>query len=148
MLPIIRMLFLDYKFWFRQFSVNLVVLIISVPILIIPFYRGIEAYVWHKLQPANVIAEIKPEDMPFYGNKIEELTLFKMIGTLANNPPLILADEPTGNLDGDNVQSVLNILRDLNREGKTIILATHDDRLIQNSSRVIRLGAGISLSPC
>nr|WP_315988124.1 hypothetical protein [Desulforamulus aquiferis] len=95
-----------------------------------------------------MIAEIKPEDMPFYGNKIEELTLFKMIGTLANNPPLILADEPTGNLDGDNVQSVLNILRDLNREGKTIILATHDDRLIQNSSRVIRLGAGISLSPC
>jgi ABC-type lipoprotein export system ATPase subunit len=59
---------------------------------------------------------------------------------LANDPPLILADELTGNLDEDNVHSVLNILRDINKEGKTIILATHDDRLVKNSSRVITLG--------
>lgn len=58
---------------------------------------------------------------------------------LANDPAIILADEPTGNLDESNVQSVLNIFRDINREGKTIILATHDDRLVQNSSRVIKL---------
>lgn len=58
---------------------------------------------------------------------------------LANDPPLILADEPTGNLDESNVQLVLNILKDTNSKGKTIILATHDDRLIQNASRVIEI---------
>lgn len=52
---------------------------------------------------------------------------------------IILADEPTGSLDTKNTQIVLNILRELNRQGKTILLVTHDERIINSGERVIKL---------
>lgn len=75
---IIRILFINNKFWFRQLSVYLVLFIISVPILLIPFYRGVEAYTWHRFQPGDVVAEINSEDINVYGKGIEQLTLFKL----------------------------------------------------------------------
>jgi ABC-type lipoprotein export system ATPase subunit len=45
---------------------------------------------------------------------------------LANDPPLLLADEPTGNLDTKNGQKIIQILQDLKTQGKTIIISTHD----------------------
>ena len=52
---------------------------------------------------------------------------------------LILADEPTGSLDSANADVVLNILKKLNADGKTVILVTHDERIIRSGERVIRL---------
>lgn len=52
---------------------------------------------------------------------------------------IILADEPTGSLDTKNTQIVLNILRELNRHGKTILLVTHDERIKNLGERVIKL---------
>ncbi len=52
---------------------------------------------------------------------------------------IILADEPTGSLDTKNTQIVLNILRELNQQGKTILLVTHDERIINSEERVIKL---------
>ena len=49
---------------------------------------------------------------------------------LANNPPLLLADEPTGNLDTKNGQKIIQILQSLKNEGKTIIVATHDEEIM------------------
>jgi len=49
---------------------------------------------------------------------------------LANNPPLLLADEPTGNLDTKNGQKIIQILQSLKTEGKTIIVATHDEEIM------------------
>jgi len=49
---------------------------------------------------------------------------------LANNPPLLLADEPTGNLDTKNGQRILQILQNLKNEGKTIIVSTHDSDIM------------------
>lgn len=49
---------------------------------------------------------------------------------LANNPPLLLADEPTGNLDTKNGQRIIQILRSLKDEGKTIVVATHDEEIM------------------
>jgi putative ABC transport system ATP-binding protein len=49
---------------------------------------------------------------------------------LANNPPLLLADEPTGNLDTKNGQKIIQILQTLKSEGKTIIVSTHDSEIL------------------
>ncbi len=52
---------------------------------------------------------------------------------------LILADEPTGSLDRKNADIVMELIRDLNKQGKTVVLVTHDERIINSAERVIRL---------
>ena len=54
---------------------------------------------------------------------------------LANNPEVILADEPTGNLDSKTGSSVIEFLKKLNKEGKTIVLVTHDPNLAKHAKR-------------
>jgi putative ABC transport system ATP-binding protein len=61
---------------------------------------------------------------------------------LVNDPPLILADEPTGNLDTAASQEVMSILQQLHREGRTIILVTHADAVASHASREIILRDG------
>ncbi len=56
---------------------------------------------------------------------------------LANNPDVILADEPTGNLDTKTGEKVISFLEELNRKGKTIIIVTHDSKLAQKYARTI-----------
>ena len=58
---------------------------------------------------------------------------------LVNNPSIILADEPTGNLDSKSGHEIMNILDDLHQKGNTIILVTHEDNIAQHAHRVIRL---------
>lgn len=62
--------------------------------------------------------------------------------SLANDPEIIIADEPTGNLDTKNSLEVINILSDLNRGGKTIVMVTHNPETTKNCSRVIKLRDG------
>ena len=62
---------------------------------------------------------------------------------LAARPSILLADEPTGNLDATSGQGVLDLLRDLNRErGLTMMLVTHDQHIAQQADRVVRLAEG------
>ena len=61
---------------------------------------------------------------------------------LINNPKIILADEPTGNLDSKNGADIMKILDDLNREGRTIIIITHDPKVAQHGHRTISLMDG------
>lgn len=61
---------------------------------------------------------------------------------LANDPKIIIADEPTGNLDLKNSEEVMKILGNLNRDGRTIIMVTHNPEITGNCSRVIRLRDG------
>ncbi|MDO5970834.1 ABC transporter ATP-binding protein [Flavivirga aquimarina] len=58
------------------------------------------------------------------------------------NPKLILADEPTGNLDSKNGREVMNLLTELNQEGTTIVMVTHSDRDANYSHRIINLFDG------
>jgi putative ABC transport system ATP-binding protein len=61
---------------------------------------------------------------------------------LSNNPLVILADEATGNLDSKSGQEILGVFDDLNRAGKTLVFVTHDERMVQRCTRVIRLRDG------
>ncbi|MEV0969782.1 ABC transporter ATP-binding protein [Microtetraspora glauca] len=58
---------------------------------------------------------------------------------LANQPRLLLADEPTGNLDSRNTKDVLRLLSDVHRKGQTIVLVTHDARVASMADRVVSL---------
>mgnify|MGYP003245784258 FL=1 len=61
---------------------------------------------------------------------------------VAAKPPIILADEPTGNLDSHSGAEVMRILHELHREGRTVILITHDNEIAANAHRVIRIQDG------
>ncbi|HYK72607.1 MAG TPA: ABC transporter ATP-binding protein [Pseudoneobacillus sp.] len=61
---------------------------------------------------------------------------------LANNPPIIVADEPTGSLDSNTAQSVFELFKELIKEGKTVIFVTHDEHLANESKRKIILSDG------
>lgn len=62
------------------------------------------------------------------------------------NAPLILADEPTGNLDPETAESIMGFLAELNREGRTLVMVTHDQRLAGRAQRALRLANG-SIQP-
>ncbi len=61
---------------------------------------------------------------------------------LINSPKLLLADEPTGNLDSKTGNDILKVLKDLNRQGQTLLMVTHDERIACQAGRVIRLADG------
>jgi len=58
---------------------------------------------------------------------------------LVNNPAIILADEPTGNLDSKSGHEIMKIFDDLHKNGNTIILVTHEDSIAKHSNRIVRL---------
>lgn len=62
--------------------------------------------------------------------------------TLANDPAVVLADEPTGNLDPETREHVLDFLSTLSREGRTVIVVTHDPAVASRAGRTIKLAAG------
>jgi len=61
---------------------------------------------------------------------------------LVNDPDVILADEPTGNLDQESGRQVMELFRDLNNSGSTILFITHDQQLASQASRVVRIDDG------
>jgi putative ABC transport system ATP-binding protein len=65
---------------------------------------------------------------------------------LVTNPSLILADEPTGNLDSHSSEEILTILRRLNDDGRTVVLITHEEHVAAGARRIVRLGDGHLIS--
>jgi len=61
---------------------------------------------------------------------------------LMNEPRLLLADEPTGNLDSEAGNGIIDVLDELNKAGQTIVMVTHDDRIAQRAGRIITLADG------
>jgi putative ABC transport system ATP-binding protein len=62
--------------------------------------------------------------------------------SLANDPEVILADEPTGKLDSKTGRDIMELFKKLNKEGKTIILVTHDTGLLDYATKVLRMKDG------
>lgn len=61
---------------------------------------------------------------------------------IVGNPDIILADEPTGNLDSKSTIEIMNILKDLHKSGRTVIIITHDDEIANQVDRVVRIMDG------
>lgn len=79
----------------------------------------------------------KPAEMS--GGQQQRVAIARAI---AQAPPIILADEPTGNLDSNSTQEIMGILRELYNEGRTVILITHDNEIAAQAKRVIKIRDG------
>lgn len=79
----------------------------------------------------------KPSEMS--GGQQQRVAIARAI---AAKPPVILADEPTGNLDSASSKEILQILKDLHSGGRTVILITHDDGIAEQAHRIIRIMDG------
>jgi len=76
----------------------------------------------------------KPTELS--GGQIQRVAIAR---SLINNPDIILADEPTGNLDSKSGTEIMNLLTELNKKGKTVILITHDPRIAGFAKRTIQI---------
>ena len=79
----------------------------------------------------------KPSEMS--GGQQQRVAIARAI---AQAQPVILADEPTGNLDSNSTKEIMEILKDLHKEGRTVILITHDNDIAAQAKRVIRIKDG------
>jgi putative ABC transport system ATP-binding protein len=66
---------------------------------------------------------------------------------IANDPPLVVGDEPTGNLDRMSAETVFEIFHDLRRQGRTVIVVTHDRALARSAPQVMTLADGLIKTP-
>lgn len=107
-------------------------------------YRGVKAQQRHELSESalkRVGLEKRMHHLPsqMSGGQQQRVAIARAV---AAKPPVILADEPTGNLDSRSGKEVMRILHELHEEGRTVILITHDDGIAKEAQRVIRIQDG------
>ena len=107
-------------------------------------YRGMPAKERHdcSLEALKIVGlehriDHKPSEMS--GGQQQRVAIARAI---AAKPPVILADEPTGNLDSASTKEIMKILHELQDRGRTVILITHDDQSAANAKRVVRIMDG------
>ena len=112
-------------------------------------YRRTVGFVFQdfKLIPAKTVFENVSFVLRVLGQPIEQQRV-AIARALVNEPHLVLADEPTGNLDPDLSLEIMNLFRDINARGTTVLVATHDRELIKwVGRRVIHLEQGQLAEP-
>ncbi|MBE6907554.1 ABC transporter ATP-binding protein [Marasmitruncus massiliensis] len=107
-------------------------------------YRGIRAkerfeLAFSALSRVGIANRVRHRPSELSGGQQQRVAIARAI---AAKPPILLADEPTGNLDSASGSEVMSILRDLHEEGKTIILITHDGTIASMANRIIRIVDG------
>jgi len=85
--------------------------------------------------------ESKPNQMS--GGQIQRVAIAR---ALINNPSLLLADEPTGNLDSTTSYEIMNLFTELHQQGNTIVMVTHEEDIATYAQRTVRLQDGLILS--
>jgi len=109
-------------------------------------------------KPAKVIKETVPQMLTLVGlaDKAESLPgelsggeqqRVSLARALVNNPPILLADEPTGNLDPTNAWEIMKLLEDINKRGTTVVVVTHNRDIVERmQKRVITIDKGVVIS--
>lgn len=109
-------------------------------------------------KPAKVIKETVPQMLTLVGlaDKAEsmpnelsggEQQRVSLARALVNNPPVLLADEPTGNLDPTNAWEIMKLLEDINKRGTTVVVVTHNRDIVERmQKRVITIDKGVVVS--
>ncbi|MDD2319520.1 MAG: cell division ATP-binding protein FtsE [Geobacteraceae bacterium] len=102
--------------------------------------KDINKRVYHILKQMGLEHKLNSTPLRLSGGEQQRIALAR---ALVNEPKIILADEPTGNLDEESREKVLSILKEANIRGSTVVIATHDRRLIESShKRLIVLDKG------
>ncbi|SFP05604.1 putative ABC transport system ATP-binding protein [Oscillibacter sp. PC13] len=107
-------------------------------------YQGINADDRHDmameaLERVGLAGRVKHKPTEMSGGQQQRVAIARAIAT---KPPIIMADEPTGALDSHTGHEVLQFLQQLNREGSTVILITHDNGIAATARRIVRLQDG------
>ncbi len=107
-------------------------------------YRGLSREERHRISKESLgrvglLNRLHHKPTQMSGGQQQRVAIARAI---AARPPIILADEPTGNLDSKSGQDVLRILHELHAEGHTIILITHDNQIAATAQRIVRISDG------
>ncbi|ACM21001.1 cell division ATP-binding protein FtsE [Geotalea daltonii FRC-32] len=94
--------------------------------------KDIGKKVYHILKQMGLEHKINSNPLRLSGGEQQRVALAR---ALVNDPKILLADEPTGNLDEENKEQILSIFKEANIRGTTVVVATHDRRAIENSHR-------------
>lgn len=104
-------------------------------------YRGVSKYerkqlAMEALKSVGLEDRMKHKPNEMSGGQQQRVAVARAV---AAKPPIILADEPTGNLDTKSTQEIMEILKELHRSGRTVIIITHDEEIASQAHRVIRI---------
>ncbi len=93
----------------------------------------------HLLEQVEIAEHAKKLPAALSGGQQQRLSIAR---AMANDPPILVADEPTGSLDSATAEAVIDIFEDLVRQGRTVFMVTHDKDIAQRGSRAITLSDG------
>ncbi len=114
---------------------------VSLPLLLdgVPMSRIKERAV-HLLESVGLAERIEHRPEQLSGGEMQRVAIAR---SLITEPAVLLADEPTGNLDSHKSQEILQLLKKLNQDGQTIVMVTHDSSAASYGTRIIKLKDGI-----
>jgi cell division transport system ATP-binding protein len=102
--------------------------------------RELKRRTWNTLRMVGLVDKMDELPIKLSGGEQQRVAIAR---ALVNNPPILLADEPTGNLDPDVTLDIINLMNNFNAWGMTVVIATHNTDLVRKySKRVIRLNKG------
>lgn len=99
-----------------------------------------EKIVCEKLESVGLLEKLKSMPLQLSGGQQQRIAIAR---ALVNSPSLIFADEPTGALDSETSNDIMELLKRLNEQGKTIIMVTHDNDLVKYATKVVKLKDGV-----
>ncbi|MGL5718349.1 MAG: ABC transporter ATP-binding protein [Paraclostridium sp.] len=93
-----------------------------------------------KLEMVDLLDKIHQKPLELSGGQQQRITIAR---ALVNDPDIIFADEPTGALDTETTKDIMELLKELNNKGKTVIMVTHDPDLTKYATKIIKLKDGV-----